>query len=238
VVLRRLLPIAAVALVVIAGVTVLSVRSRDEPSASTTAPGRTEVASATPSEPVTPTLRARARHSGSVLIVGDSLLVGANKFGLSTMLAADGREVEVDADEGRSTTSGIAAVRGRPTVPGLAVVELGTNPSAALATFAEEVQQMLGALFERGALRVVWLTPHHRDDDRYNAKAQALLDAARNESRLVLADWHEHAAGHEEWMRTDGLHYTDAGYAIFCRIHRRPRRRQRPRLIPKVEQDQ
>jgi lysophospholipase L1-like esterase len=212
----RLLSSAAMALVVIAGVVVLSVRSLDEPSASTPTPVSSDAPSAGPAEPITPTVQPHSRHAGSVLIVGDSLVVGANKLGLSKTLAADGWKVEIDADEGRSTRSGIAAVLPRRTVPALVVVELGTNPSAALAVFPDELHQMLDALFQRGARRVVWVTPHHRDDNRYDAKGRALVDAAAKESRLVLADWHAYAVGHKQWMNADGLHYTEAGYTVLA----------------------
>lgn len=200
----------------VAVLAVLSVRSLDEPGASTTESTSSDVASAGPAEAVTPTVHRHTRHTGSVLIVGDSLAVGADKFGLSKILKTDGWRVEVDAEESRSTRSGVAAMLARDTVPALVLVELGTNPSAALSTFPDELRQMLDALYERGAERVIWVTPHHRDDDRYDARGQAIFDAAAEDNRLVVADWHAYASGHREWMRPDGLHYTDTGYAILA----------------------
>jgi lysophospholipase L1-like esterase len=208
---------AAIVLFAVAVAAVLSVRSLDEPRASTTAsPSDGDGVTASPAEVLTPTSRAHARHTGGVLIVGDSLVVGADKFGLSKILKADGWHVEVDAEEGRSTRSGIAAIVERHDVPALVVVELGTNPSAALSVFPDELRQMLDALYERGAQRVIWVTPHHRDDGRYDARDQAIFDAAAQDNRLVVANWHAYAAGHREWMRSDGLHYTDPGYAILA----------------------
>ena len=206
---------AAIVLFAVAVVAVLTVRPLDEPQASTTT-APSDGASASPAEVLTPTVRVHAHHSGEVLIVGDSLVVGADKFGLSKILKTDGWRVEVDAEEGRSTRSGIAAIVERRDVPALVLVELGTNPSAALSIFPDELQQMLDALYERGAQRVIWVTPHHRDDNRYDARDQAIFDAAAQDSRLIVANWHAYATGHREWMRSDGLHYTDPGYAILA----------------------
>jgi len=84
-----------------------------------------------------PTTGPRRSHSGALLVVGDSLTVGADLQGLTKLLKADGWQPTIDAEEGRSTTGAIAVVQQRIKVaPPLVIVELGTNPGSAIATFA------------------------------------------------------------------------------------------------------
>jgi lysophospholipase L1-like esterase len=208
---------AALALVVMSAVVVLSTRDVHEPPHAATSPNIASGGVASVAEAITPTSRAHRRHNGSVLLLGDSLTVGADKAGLTTSLKADGWTVDIDADEGRSTRGGILALQvHHPTVPELVVVELGTNPSAALATFPAEIETMLDELTTRGAKRVLWLTPHHRTDGRYDGKDAAIATAADKHPMLVMGDWHAFAVGHADWMRPDGLHYTDSGYRILA----------------------
>ena len=147
-----------------------------------------------------------------MLIIGDSLTVGANSAGLTRLLQADGWTVEVDASEGRSTRTGVIETESRTKVPALVVVELGTNPSSAIGDFPSEIATMVDELKAEGAQRIIWITTHYRDDDRYSDKNNALARAAAADPTLVIADWDSLASAHPEWMRTDGLHYSDAGY--------------------------
>lgn len=220
---HRILRAVAVALVVLIAVGLISTRRVHEPSDNPAAAGAASSSSNSAAElvqtgkPITPTSRPHRRHDGSVLILGDSLTIGADEAGLTRTLRADGWSVDVDADVGRSTRGGIYALQVQHrTVPSTVVVELGTNPSAAMGTFAAEIDTMLTELAARGATRVLWLTPHHRDDNRYGAKSAAIEAAAAKNPMLVVADWDSVAAGHREWMLADGLHYTPAGYAMLA----------------------
>jgi len=181
-------------------------------SAPAAVPGGTSMPTSTTATIPVPTSRAHRAHHSSVLVVGDSLTVGADSAGLTRLLQADGWTVEIDATEGRSTHTGIVDVSERDTVPALVVVEMGTNPSSNITGFADEIRQMLDDLEAKGAKRVVWVTPHYRDDDRYDDKDKAIMAAAAADPTLVVADWHAIAAAHPAWMRSDGLHYTELGY--------------------------
>lgn len=213
----------AVALALLTVVGLLSTRSlheaSDVPPAADAARGDSsrEADLARTGGPIAPTSRPHGRHDASVLVLGDSLTIGADKAGLTRTLSAEGWKVDVDADVGRSTRGGIYALRVQhPAVPATVVVELGTNPSAAIGTFAADIDTMLSELAARGATRVLWLTPHHRDDNRYDAKSAAIEAAAAKNPMLVVADWNAVAAGHREWMLPDGLHYTAAGYSMLA----------------------
>ncbi|MEY2570769.1 MAG: hypothetical protein QOE63_1119 [Acidimicrobiaceae bacterium] len=199
--MRRLAPYLALAALVGCG-----------SSAPATVAGNPSSPASTTSSIAVPTSRAHGSHHGSVLVVGDSLVVGADSAGLTRLLQADGWTVEIDATEGRSTRTGIVDVADRTSVPSLVLVEMGTNPSSNIAGFADEIRQMLDDLEAKGAKRVLWVTPHYRDDDRYDDKDKAIMAAAAADPTLVVADWHAIAAAHPEWMRSDGLHYTDLGY--------------------------
>ncbi|MGI8663369.1 MAG: hypothetical protein ACR2LQ_09195 [Acidimicrobiales bacterium] len=158
-------------------------------------------------------------HSGQILVLGDSLAIGADDNGLSKLLKADGWEPQIVADKGRSVRGGIlAATQEVPQVPPLTIVELGTNPSPTVATFAEEVDALVDLLHSRGATRIVWLTPVHHDDDRYDDKVNILNAKARADSSVVVADWRRVAWAHKAWFRGDGLHYTDVGFAALAKF--------------------
>src|SRR5207302_10222993 len=104
--------------------------------------------------------------------------------------------VEVDASEGRSTRTGVIETQSRATVPPLVLVELGTNPSSAIGGFASEVVAMVDELKAAGAQRILWVTTHYRDDDRYSDKNAALVAVAAGDPALVIADWDASASAH------------------------------------------
>ncbi|MGQ0616037.1 MAG: SGNH/GDSL hydrolase family protein [Acidimicrobiia bacterium] len=157
---------------------------------------------------------------GPVLVVGDSLTVGAESDGrLSARLSQGGWSPELVAVSGQSTRWGVEQVRLRAQVPEVVVVELGTNPWSTVGTFPADVEAMLDALEARGARAVVWVTPVAGDGTgRYDDKAEVLYDAAAEHPSLVVADWRPVAGSHPEWFRSDGLHYTDEGNAGLARF--------------------
>jgi lysophospholipase L1-like esterase len=151
---------------------------------------------------------------GPVLLIGDSILVGARDYGdLEQELIDAGWEPEILAESGRSVLWAIEQIEAREHVPRHVVVELGTNPGSDLGTFPDDVQTLVGLLVERGAERVEWIPPHHADPERYAEKARALIDAA--DDTLSILDWPGVLALHPEWF-SDGLHLTGEGYQEFA----------------------
>jgi hypothetical protein len=207
---QRLVRALVAAAVVVGIVVVVAARTTESngPGLSAAAPSTTDpVSSAASGATVDRT------HAGPILVLGDSLTEGAEDHGLSKLLKADGWKPQIVAEVGRSTRGGILAVRqDLATVPALVVVELGTNPSSAVDTFAAEVDTLVDLLHDRGAQRIVWITPVHHDDDRYDDKVDILVAQAAADPSVVVADWRVVAWAHKSWFRADGVHYVDAGW--------------------------
>lgn len=155
---------------------------------------------------------------GSVLAIGDSILVGArDEGGLVDLLADAGWEAEVVAEGSRQVSWALYQVEAREDVPRTVVVVLGSNPGAGVGTFPEEATTLIDALRARGARRILWIPPHALDG-RYADKQAALREL---EGRVVdVLDWPAALDPHPEWYQGDGLHLTSDGYealALFLR---------------------
>lgn len=161
-----------------------------------------------PEVPAAPTEEA----PGRVLVLGDSLAEGAAEVGgLEERLHDAGFEfVEVLAEAGEGVDWGIEQVQSRAIVPEVVVVALGTNPSGNADGFGVEVRTLLRDLRRRGAVHIAWLTPAHRDEDRYDEKI-AILE--RIDDIDLLADWAARAEADPGVLLADGLHPSEEGYA-------------------------
>lgn len=175
-------------------------------------------ATSTTAADVEPTIpEALTGTDDAVLVVGDSLTVGASAMGaLEDRLRAVGfEEVEVIAEEGRDTAWGLGEIEALAQVPPVVVVELGTNRSANPAGFPEVVADVVAALRARGAAHIAWLTPVFATDDRYQEKID-VLEAA--DGIDLLADWARVVHDDPAIVSTDGLHPTEPGYARLARF--------------------
>lgn len=153
----------------------------------------------------------------AVLVIGDSLTNGARRFGdLGRQLRQAGfDDVTVVAEDGRDITWALEEVEDRSTVAPTVVVEIGTNPSAASAGFADGVVALIDALRARGAERIAWLTPAHGRDDRYEEKA-AILSITPGID--LVADWAALVRDDPRRLAADGLHPTEDGYGDLARF--------------------
>jgi lysophospholipase L1-like esterase len=163
-----------------------------------------------------PTVRPspQAIDAGAVLVLGDSLTNGAQLFGdLGDRLDDAGfDDVAVLAQDGRDTDWGIRQVRRRESVPPVVVVELGTNPGPDTEGYKAAVATMIDELRLRGAEEIVWVTPVHGRDDRYDDKV-AILQATPG---IAVADWASIAHDDPRRLAADGLHPTQDGYATLA----------------------
>jgi hypothetical protein len=147
-----------------------------------------------------------------VLVIGDSLTVGADLWGdLVAVMAEDGWRAEVVAEDGRDVRWGIEQVRDRDTVPDVVVVGLGTNPGGSAETFAADAATLVSELVARGADTVIWWPPGDVADRGRVARAEALRAAAGGP--LVVPDWPGVLVAHPDWLSRDDIHLTDEGYA-------------------------
>jgi lysophospholipase L1-like esterase len=156
-------------------------------------------------------------RADAVLVLGDSLTNGARRFGeLGRRLRQDGfDDVTVIAEDGRDVSWAIDEITDRDAVAPIVVVELGTNPSAAVAGFADGVVELLAALRSRGAEHIAWLTPAHGRDDRYDEKVAVLSITPGID---LVADWASLVRDDPRRLAADGLHPTEDGYTDLARF--------------------
>jgi lysophospholipase L1-like esterase len=147
-----------------------------------------------------------------LLVIGDSLTHGARLYGgLGPALADAGWAPEIVAEDGRTIEWGLDQVLARDTVPATVIVGLGTNPGTEPQAFPERAATLVAELEARGARTVVWWPPGDADDAGRSLRAEALRSFAGG--GLVVPDWPAELAAHPEWLDSDGVHYTDEGYA-------------------------
>jgi hypothetical protein len=147
-----------------------------------------------------------------VMVLGDSLAAGAlEATDLVDQLHDAGYDlVEVLAEPGEGPEWGIEQIAARAAVPEVVVVELGTNPSGDATGFGTQVRTLVRLLRARGAEHIAWLTPAHRDEDRYAEKIAILR---RIDDIDLLADWAAEAEANPDELVADGLHPSSEGYA-------------------------
>ncbi|MDY7101995.1 MAG: hypothetical protein S0880_12470 [Actinomycetota bacterium] len=200
-------------------------------SAPTTAPSTTTTAPTTtaPTTTVAPTTTTAAPTttavppppptlppSGSMFVLGDSVLLGAAH---AVPNAFPGWAVTYDALQNRRLTQGIEVLQQRRSEIGqVAVVMLGNNfiPNEQGKTYATQIDEAMSLLAD--VPLVVWLTVAEIDANRTQIN-QAIRDARPRWPNLVVADWSTIAAGHPEWTANDQLHLGTSGtHAIAALI--------------------
>jgi len=152
-----------------------------------------------------------ATRPGSVLVVGDSLAVGARE---PLAAALPGWRIATSAETGRHTSDGVAEITGTGTLPRVLVVSLGTNDDpSAVETFTGYVQAVLNAAGPGGC--VVWPNivrpPYNGVSYAGYNRALARLSAAN--PNLFVVDWAGMIDSNPGWLASDGVHATPTGYA-------------------------
>jgi lysophospholipase L1-like esterase len=156
--------------------------------------------------------------TGSMLVVGDSLAVGAAPHLES---ALGGWRVEQVTRTGMPTAEGVAEVTGRGgSLPGTVAISLGTNDDpSAVETFRGQVQAVLDAA---GPGRcVVWaniVRPPYNGVS-YSGYNRALAGVAAANPNLRIVDWAGIAGANPSLLAEDGVHATTAGYAARGRAY-------------------
>jgi lysophospholipase L1-like esterase len=165
------------------------------------------------------TPRPKPSEAGPVLLIGDSIMVGArDEGGLAGLLEEDGWIPEIVAENSREAEWALARIEERSAVPRRVIVEIGTNPSPVVRNFAAEVRALIEALTQRGAKRIYWIPPQSIDPALYAERAQIVRDAAS--STVVVSGWADFLVQNPQLFQSDGLHLTQEGYvqlALFIR---------------------
>jgi lysophospholipase L1-like esterase len=153
-----------------------------------------------------------------LLVIGDSITVGARDIGLLPgLLEIGGWNAEIDAEVGVGTTWALQQVESRASVPRVVLVELGSNPSPLLNDFENEVHQLIDALIARGARHIIWIPPEGRDPTRYAEKDAVIARAASSVVRV--SSWPAKLEQNPQWFG-DELHLTEAGYRALAEYMR------------------
>ena len=155
-----------------------------------------------------------------VLVIGDSLTVGAVSAGLG-----DGHPWRwtVSAETSRSTNRGIAIAQNRDIgAYDLVIVALGTNDYRdSAATYGTRIDNMMAALSPAPA--VIWInvdaqTPHLAP--AASGVNPALASARGRHAKLTVADWNAYVRGVANmaaYRAGDQIHYNSAGYSLRAR---------------------
>lgn len=142
--------------------------------------------------------------STSVLVIGDSLAVGIAE---QVTAAMPGRQIVVEAAEGRNTATSVELVAGHAAyTPSIWVVSLGTNDNS------EEFADNAKALMElAGRDRcVLWYDVYRPvEGDDINAILRGIQIAHSN---MEILNWQDMALAHPEWFSSDGIHPSSEGY--------------------------
>lgn len=161
----------------------------------------------------TPAVASGSGSVSNVVVVGDSLTVGA-KAPLIEQAAAAGIVMTIDAAVGATIQEGIAGgkgdmvgLKGLPTEPGRGyIIALGTNNYYdSPQTFAGHIDAVMKTV---NGSPTVWLT---LDFDGDTALNKELLAAQQRHPNLSVADW-KVAAQAQGLSKVDKYHYSTDGY--------------------------
>jgi hypothetical protein len=188
-------------------------------ASSTTAPATTSPAatSASAAPPSSPSSSANLAPSRMVL-VGDSLAVGIQS---PLTNALSGWSLSTNGRVSRPLAEGMGIVRGMSERPPVLAISLFTNDApGAVDTLRSAVRETITRQAGHGC--VVWATIVRPAEGgvTYARANQALAElTAENPSVMKLVPWAQQVAAHPEWLASDGVHATPAGYSARAQMY-------------------
>lgn len=155
----------------------------------------------------TQTVSAQPAPLDALFVEGDSLTVGASRS-IKANLAADFRQITVDAEVGRSTPTGISRLNAGQNA-NVWVVALGTNDAPDPRTMRRNVKTVLQRAGARPVLWVsVWRSPAYGRVNRMLSR----LDTRY--TQLSVLRWDLYIKDHPQLLATDRIHLTTEGYEV------------------------
>jgi lysophospholipase L1-like esterase len=146
-----------------------------------------------------------------VLVVGDSLTVGAED-GFVFRLGNGGYDVVVDARVSRATLEGARRLEDlEPTPDDLVVVALGTNDALSPTEFSAAVDRVLEAA---AGAPVLWIDIDRPGYERLNE----VLERADDEGRLTIVRWTSVIDAHDDLRSGDHVHLSREGYDLRAQV--------------------
>lgn len=147
----------------------------------------------------------------AVLVIGDSLTVGAESAGVEDQLRAAGWEPTVDGKIGRRTDEAMVRLAAHDGEEWAAVViALGTNDASDAAGYRTRLAAVLDRL---PGVPVIVVPPAW---SRVAPLVPAAVELADARPQLRVTAWPFAVAQHPEWVGPDGVHYSAAGYAAYA----------------------
>lgn len=144
-----------------------------------------------------------SKGSGGVLLVGDSLSVGAEA---QIKKAVPG--IEIDAKVGRQFAEGVKILQGKKSTAKTVIMALGTN-----GPFSQS--DVNAALEAAGDAKVVLTTVAGPKVSSASA-VNRLVEA--NSSKVSVADWAGRVSQHPDYVGGDGIHLSESGKAAFAQM--------------------
>ena len=158
-----------------------------------------------------------ARATGNrLLVIGDSILAGtAARYGneMCNALRPLGWRTAVEAESGQPASFGREVLRKRITEGwDAAVVFLGTNPSASIDRYRQDMERIVVSLAPRPTLLLT--TTLFRDSQK--AVNDVIRELAGSNDNVTILDWGT-ASAQEGVLNNDGVHPTVLGRALLVK---------------------
>jgi hypothetical protein len=148
---------------------------------------------------------------GVLFVQGDSLTVGSKKA-IRHNLRGQFRTIKVDAEVGRSTTTGIQRLYGGRKA-NVWVVALGTNDGPDPKAMRRHVRTVLKRAGDRQVLWVsVWRSPDYKRLNRMLSRVD------RKSTQLSVLRWDKVIKHDRGLLASDGVHLTVEGYKVRGRM--------------------
>jgi lysophospholipase L1-like esterase len=156
---------------------------------------------------------APSKKAAKVVVVGDSLTVGASP-GLQSLLVDV--NLRIDAKVGRSMPDGTrAATSSKASTADVVVIALGSNDSCEVSECKRRVSSILAVV--NPTAPVVWMLPAQFRPNMDNVR-EAVNEVVGKRARSVILDWQPYQDDHPEIVLSDRIHLTSAGYRLRAEV--------------------
>jgi hypothetical protein len=156
-----------------------------------------------------------------VTAIGDSVLTAILWYETARSILGDGIDLKMEVEVCRRLTGESCPFEGRRPPNVLQVVAasgpaLGPTVIVAVGysdpeeTFAQAVEETVGALNRVGVTRILWPTYAERSE-RLAGMNRILRAAATRYRELTIVDWNAYSRDRWGWFQSDGIHLTVAG---------------------------
>lgn len=180
----------------------------------TTSPAATSAAAA----PASPSSSSANLTPSRMVLVGDSLAVGIQS---PLTNALSGWSLTTNGRVSRPLAEGMGIVRGMSERPPVLAISLFTNDApGAVDSLRSAVRETITRQAGHGC--VVWATIVRPavGGVTYARANQALAElAAENPAVMKLVPWAQQVEAHPEWLASDGVHATPAGYSARAQMY-------------------